>query len=155
MSSLPKLLFHLATLHGCIVSSQRCKSIRDALTGQNAAATAAHGKFCQPVDKACRQACSNVHVQDISHGSVDPPLQEESQDFLSKVLIRAFRTWRPDVKLQLGDEVLPAHRILLEESSSVLKDMFDIEASLTDHHSRLSTPFMPTARLCDTFPLQH
>lgn len=78
-----------------------------------------------------------MHVQDISHGSVDTPLPEESQNFLSKVLMRAFRTWRPDVKLQLGDEVLPAHRILLEESSSVLKDMFDIEASLTDHCSRL------------------
>ena len=96
-----------------------------------------------------------MHVQDISQGSVDPPLLEESQDFLSKVLMRAFRTWRPDIKLQLGDEVLPAHRILLEESSSVLKDMFDIEASLTDHRYCLCTPFMPTARLCATLPLQH
>ena len=35
--------------------------------------------------------------------------------------MRALSTWRPDVKLQLGGELLPAHRILLEESSSVLR----------------------------------
>jgi hypothetical protein len=81
---------------------QRCKSIRDALTGQNAAASAAHLELCRP---ETLKACSNVHAQDMSPGSADPPLLKESRDFLSNSLMRAFcgtNAWMPDRQVALG-----------------------------------------------------
>ena len=72
-------------------------------------------------------------MQDTSPGSADGPLLEESQRFLTQACVRAYKgknTSEPDVKLKLGDKMLPAHRALLAESSDVLKAMF--QASATD-----------------------
>lgn len=82
------------------------------------------------------QVCSKL--QDSSPGCVDGPLLEESRRFLTQACVRAYRgknTSEPDVKLRLGEKMLPAHRALLAESSDVLKAMF--QASATDCASHI------------------
>lgn len=87
---------------------------------------------------ACDQEVSvrtNVcsKMQDTSPGSADGPLLEESRRFLTQACMRVYKgknTSHPDIKLKLGDKMLPAHRALLAESSDVLKAMF--QASVAD-----------------------
>ena len=74
--------------------------------------------------------CSKM--QDTSPGSADGPLLEESRRFLTQACVRVYKgknTSEPDVKLKLGDKMLPAHRALLAESSDVLKAMFQASAT--------------------------
>ncbi len=61
----------------------------------------------------------------------DPPRPEpvyrtlltDSQEYLRKLLEGKSGT-NPDVMLKLGDEMLPAHRLLLSESSDYFRAMF-------------------------------
>ena len=66
-------------------------------------------------------------LQDVKPGSVDRLLIEESREFLKQACVRIYsgkNALEPDIMLKLGDEVLPAHRSLLAESSDFYKAMF-------------------------------
>ena len=77
--------------------------------------------------------CMCIGLQGIQSGSIERPLIEESREFLAQTCERMFSRWtcrssktalEPDVSLKLADDMLPAHRSLLPESSKYFEAMF-------------------------------
>lgn len=81
----------------------------------------------------CTQLCNGL--QSINPGSIDEPLLEESQNFMTRACVRMYsgrNALEPDVMLKLGNDMLPAHRSeesLLAESSDFYKAMFQVSCS--------------------------
>ena len=74
-------------------------------------------------------------------GSVDEPLIDESQGFLARACKRMYTgktALEPDVILKLGDDMLPAHRCLLAESSDFYRTMFQASSSCSQGCCRLA-----------------